>query len=291
MDVSETVKSNEELRREREKLKILVRKLEISEQRAEAMAQKYAEEKARAEYAATTKSAFLANMSHELRTPLNAVNGFSEILASELYGPLGDARYKGYAKDILMSGQHLLDMINDILDMAKIEAGKMSINPQPIDPVDPVDAAIRMVRRKAEEKAIQLTLQAEPDLPDIDADHRAVRQMVLNLVSNAIKFTGENGRIAVAVRRKGDSIRISVSDNGVGISEEDLPRLARPFEQIKDASDVHQEGTGLGLALTKSFAEMHGGRLAMASQKGKGTTAAIYLPIGQCDAVPKLDVA
>ena len=218
-------------------------------------------------------------MSHELRTPLNAINGFSEILTSELYGPLGDSRYKGYANDILMSGQHLLDMINDILDMAKIEAGKMGIQRQYIDPVDPVDAAVRMIRRKAEDAGIQLILDTEDDLPEINADHRAIRQMVLNLVSNAVKFTDKGGRIAVTIRRRDNVMRFAVTDTGIGIPEEDLPRLAKPFEQVNDNSNRNHEGTGLGLALTKSFAEMHGGKMTIASKVGRGTTVAFYLPV------------
>ena len=218
-------------------------------------------------------------MSHELRTPLNAINGFSEILAHELYGPLGDTRYKGYAHDILTSGQHLLDMINDILDMAKIEAGKMTINPQPIDPVDPVDAAVRMIRRKAEDKGIEIVLDAQPGLPDLDADHRAIRQMVLNLLSNAIKFTDAGGKITATVEQRGTDIYIGVTDTGIGIPIEDLPRLAKPFEQVSGSRDRNYEGTGLGLALTKSFAEMHGGQLTLSSIEGEGTTVAILLPI------------
>lgn len=279
IDVTENVRNEEELKRQKARMRKAVLELERSEGRASELSRKYSEEKAKAEHAAHTKSAFLANMSHELRTPLNAINGFSEILANELYGPLGDQRYKGYAQDILTSGQHLLDMINDILDMAKIEAGKMTIDPQPIDPVDPVDAALRMIRRKAEDKEIELVLDAQPNLPEIDADHRAIRQMVLNLVSNAIKFTDAGGRITVAVEQRGPDIQIAVTDTGIGIPADDLPRLAQPFQQVSGTRDRNYEGTGLGLALTKSFAEMHGGQLSMSSIEGEGTTVSITLPI------------
>lgn len=279
IDVTDTTLSTNQLSRQKQKLKRLVAELERSEGHAAELARKYAEEKERAERAAHSKSAFLANMSHELRTPLNAINGFSEILIGELYGPLGDARYKGYASDILMSGQHLLDMINDILDMAKIEAGKMSIQLQEIDPVDPVDAAVRMIRRKAEDAGIRLILDTPDDLPEIAADHRAIRQMVLNLLSNAIKFTDEGGRIAVSLRQHKNYIRFAVTDTGIGIPEADLPRLATPFEQVSSSSDRNYDGTGLGLALTKSFAEMHGGKLTIASEEGRGTSVAFYLPI------------
>lgn len=279
IDVTENVHNEEALKRQKQSMRKAVLDLERSEGRAGELARRYSEEKAKAEHAAHTKSAFLANMSHELRTPLNAINGFSEILAHELYGPLGDQRYKGYAHDILTSGQHLLDMINDILDMAKIEAGKMTINPQPIDPVDPVDAAVRMIRRKAEDKGIQIVLDAQPGLPDLDADHRAIRQMVLNLLSNAIKFTDSGGTITVTVEQRGADIQIGVTDTGIGIPIEDLPRLAKPFEQVSGTRDRNYEGTGLGLALTKSFAEMHGGHMSLSSIEGEGTTVSILLPI------------
>jgi two-component system cell cycle sensor histidine kinase PleC len=285
IDVSENVRNEEELKKQKEKLRRVALDLERSEGRSSELSRKYSEEKEKAERAALAKSAFLANMSHELRTPLNAVIGFSEIMTNELAGPLGDPSYKEYAKDILMSGQHLLDMINDILDMAKIEAGKMTISPQPIDPVDPVDAAMRMIRRKAEEKAIDLVLEAEDNLPDIDADHRAIRQMMLNLLSNAIKFTDPAGRITVRVEQRGTDIYFGVTDTGIGIPPEDLPRLAQPFEQVAESKDRNHQGTGLGLALTKSFAEMHGGRMLLSSIYGEGTTVAFVLPIGGPSAI------
>jgi len=280
IDVTENVRNEEELKKQKEKLRRVALDLERSEGRSSELSRKYSEEKEKAERAAHAKSAFLANMSHELRTPLNAVIGFSEIMTNELAGPLGDPSYKEYAKDILMSGQHLLDMINDILDMAKIEAGKMTISPQPIDPIDPVDAAMRMIRRKAEEKAINLVLEAEDNLPDIDADHRAIRQMMLNLLSNAIKFTDSGGTITVRVEQRGTDIYFGVTDTGIGIPAEALPRLAQPFEQVAESKDRNHQGTGLGLALTKSFAEMHGGRMLLSSIYGEGTTVAFVLPIG-----------
>ncbi len=279
VDITETMLSQEQLTRQKSKLKKLVAQLERSEGRAGELARKYGEEKAKAEHAANAKGAFLANMSHELRTPLNAINGFSEILVNELYGPHTDQRYKGYAQDILTSGQHLLDMINDILDMAKIEAGKMTISPQKIDPVDPVDAAVRMIKRRAEDKGIEMKLEHDPNIPDIEADPRAIRQMVLNLVSNAIKFTDAGGTITVHMQMRRDELRVAVIDTGVGIPAEDLPRLARPFEQVSDTKDRNTNGTGLGLALTKSFAEMHGGRMMITSELGKGTTVSFFLPL------------
>ncbi|MEQ9314265.1 MAG: PAS domain-containing sensor histidine kinase [Henriciella sp.] len=291
LDVTEDVNSEDELNRQKKRLKNLVQELERSEGHNAELARKYNEEKAKAERSADSKSAFLANMSHELRTPLNAINGFSEILVNEMYGPLGHKRYGEYARDILTSGQHLLDLINDILDIAKIEAGKMTIDPKPIDLVDPVDAAVRMIRRKAEDKEIALSLQAENGLPEVDADHRAVRQMVLNLLSNAIKFTDSGGRIIVAVQRRDDFVRVAVRDTGVGIPKEHLPRLAQPFEQVQETRERNYEGTGLGLALTKSFAEMHGGRFSIASEVGKGTMVSFFLPINASTAHASRDVA
>ena len=279
LDVSADVQNELELTNQQKKLRRLISELERSEGHAEQLAHKLNDEKLKAEKSANSKSAFLANMSHELRTPLNAINGFSEILTTEMYGPLGDQRYVEYAGDILASGQHLLDMINDILDMAKVEAGKMTVDLHLIDLVDPVDAAIRMIRRKAEDKGIRLTFAPNDDLPHVDADHRAIRQMILNLVSNAIKFTDEGGEIRISIDRKGDMLRVAVRDNGVGIPADALPRLGQPFEQVSDTRDRNYDGTGLGLALTKSFAEMHGGRLTIASQVGKGTQVSFYLPI------------
>ena len=279
LDVSSDVRNEVELTKQQGRLRKLVAELERSETRTAELTRHLKLEKQRAERSANSKNAFLANMSHELRTPLNAINGFSEILVGELYGPLGDDRYKEYAQDILDSGKHLLDMITDLLDMAKIDAGKMTVALHPIDIVDPVDAAIRMIRRKAEEKNISLKLAANSNLPLVEADHRAIRQMILNLVSNAIKFTDEGGEVRVTVDQKDKELRVAVRDNGIGIPPDALPRLGEPFEQVSDTRDRNYDGTGLGLALTKSFAEMHGGRLTIASEQGRGTQVSFYLPV------------
>ncbi|MEM6557509.1 MAG: PAS domain-containing sensor histidine kinase, partial [Pseudomonadota bacterium] len=279
LDVSSDVRNEVELTKQQGRLRKLVAELERSETRTAELTRHLKLEKQRAERSANSKNAFLANMSHELRTPLNAINGFSEILVGELYGPLGDDRYKEYAQDILDSGKHLLDMITDLLDMAKIDAGKMTVDLHPIDIVDPVDAAIRMIRRKAEEKNISLKLAANSNLPLVEADHRAIRQMILNLVSNAIKFTDEGGEVRVTVDQKDKELRVAVRDNGIGIPPDALPRLGEPFEQVSDTRDRNYDGTGLGLALTKSFAEMHGGRLTIASEQGRGTQVSFYLPV------------
>ena len=282
-DISALKKQQDDYLRNEKALKRLVSELERSEGRAREFTRKYAEEKTKAEHASQAKGSFLANMSHELRTPLNAINGFSEMLVKEVFGPLGDKRYQSYAQDILISGQHLLDMINDILDMAKIESGKMTINTKPIDPVEPVDAAVRMIRRKADEKNITLTFNYDEDVQEIEADHRAVRQMVLNLVSNAIKFTKDNGSVTVSLKNQNNFVALSVQDTGVGISKDDLPKLANPFEQAQSNQDMNQNGTGLGLALTRSLAEMHGGRFVIDSELGVGTTVTLLLPFQQPD--------
>jgi two-component system cell cycle sensor histidine kinase PleC len=290
VDVSAHIETHASLARQSEDLKKTVAQLQHAETRAGELSRKHIEEKQRAEQASKAKSAFLANVSHELRTPLNAINGFSQMLVREIYGPLGDSRYHDYAGDILASGKHLLDMINDILDMAKIEAGKMTISTRPISPVDPVDAAIRIIRHRAEDKGLRLTLEvpSEP-LPLIEADHRAVRQMVLNLVSNAVKFTPEGGRVTVNLSVREGFVRIAVRDSGIGIRKDDIPRLARPFEQVHTTTDRTYEGTGLGLALTKSFAEMHGGKLAIASEFGKGTLVAVYIPVAEPERVASIE--
>lgn len=291
LDVSADVQNEVQMQQQQKRLRKLISELERSEGHADQLAVKLGEEKAKAERSANSKSAFLANMSHELRTPLNAINGFSEILSEEMFGPLGHEKYKEYASDILASGQHLLDMINDILDMAKIEAGKMTVELQTIDLLDPVDAAVRIIRRKAEEKGIALNLVANEGLPHVEADHRAIRQMILNLVSNAIKFTGEGGAIRVSIDQKDDELRVAVRDNGVGIPADALPRLAQPFEQVSDTKKMNTDGTGLGLALTKSFAEMHGGRLTIASEQGKGTQVSFFLPIPKASRITRTNAA
>ena len=279
------LKTQEEARRiKEEELRRAVINLEQSQEQLSELARKYEAEKIRAEGASQAKSEFLANMSHELRTPLNAINGFSEIMSGEMYGPLGDARYRDYARDILSSGQHLLALINDILDMSKIEAGKMTLRFEPLCVEEIAEDALRLVRNRAEAAGLNLILDFV-DLPDVEADHRAVKQVLLNLLSNAIKFTPRGGRVTVRGEKRddplGERVRISVQDTGIGISPQDLERLARPFEQVESQHSKTTQGTGLGLALTKSLVEMHGGLLDLKSAPGQGTVASFALPVRQ----------
>jgi two-component system cell cycle sensor histidine kinase PleC len=201
-----------------------------------------------------------------------------------MYGPLGDGRYRDYARDILNSGQHLLALINDILDMSKIEAGKMTLRFEPCSLEEIAADALRLVRNRAEAAGLSLVLDFI-ELPEVEADYRAVKQVLLNLLSNAIKFTPRGGRVTVRADRRddglGERVRVSVIDTGIGIAAHDLERLARPFEQVETQHAKSTQGTGLGLALTKAFVEMHGGLLDLKSAPGQGTTASFSLPVRQ----------
>jgi two-component system cell cycle sensor histidine kinase PleC len=279
------LKAQEEARRvNEEELRRVVVNLESSQEQLSELARKYEAEKVRAEGANRAKSEFLANMSHELRTPLNAINGFSEIMVTEMYGPLGDGRYRDYARDILSSGQHLLALINDILDMSKIEAGKMNLRFEPLSLEEVAEDALRLVRNRAEAAGLALRLDFS-DLPEVEADYRAIKQVLLNLLSNAVKFTPRGGRITVRAERRddplGERVRMTVQDTGIGIPPDDLIRLGRPFEQIESQHAKTQQGSGLGLALTKALVEMHGGLLDLRSAPGQGTSASFSLLVRQ----------
>ena len=279
------LKQQEETRRlNEEQLQRAVVNLERAREEAAELAQKYAAEKVRAEAANRAKSEFLANMSHELRTPLNAINGFSEMMVAEMFGPLGDKRYASYVQDILSSGQHLLALINDVLDMSKIEAGKMNLRFEPVRLDELAEDAVRLIKNRAETAGLGVVIET-PNLPDVEGDYRALKQVLLNLLSNAVKFTPRGGRITLKAESRhdsmGDRVKISVRDTGIGIAPHDLARLARPFEQIESQQSKTQQGTGLGLALSKSLIEMHGGMLEIESQPGIGTTVSFLLPIRQ----------
>lgn len=247
----------------------------------------------RAETASRTKSRFLANMSHELRTPLNAIIGFSEILRMQMFGGLGHPRYMEYAQLINESGALLLDLISDILDMSKIEAGKYELHPETLDAPGLIDSCIRLVRGRAEENGIHLAKKVEcgPDGAELVADERALKQILLNLLSNSAKFTPAGGRITIGVVDCGDTLRFTVSDTGRGIPQDQIARLGQPFEQIATDAALSKEGTGLGLALVRSLAELHGGNMVIESEPGIGTTVTVTLPRVPYCALPDIPVS
>jgi cell cycle sensor histidine kinase DivJ len=227
------------------------------------------------------KSRFLANMSHELRTPLNAVIGFSDVMRQGLFGQL-QPRYAEYADMIHDAGRHLLELINDVLDLSKIEAARYELNREPIDARDPVSAALRLTRLQADESRVSLRgLLPEAPLPAM-ADPRAIKQIVLNLVSNALKFTPAGGSVTVSANGYGEDLEIVVSDTGVGIAEADLARIGRPYEQAGDAAQKVR-GTGLGLSLVQAFAELHGGAMSIESRLGEGTSVTVRMPVLQTE--------
>jgi two-component system, cell cycle sensor histidine kinase PleC len=283
-DITALKTQEEALKRNEQELRQAVMNLERSQEQLSELARKYEAEKVRAEAANRAKSEFLANMSHELRTPLNAINGFSEIMVGEMYGPLGDRRYRDYVRDILNSGQHLLALINDILDMSKIEAGKMTLRFDPLRLEEVAEDALRLVRNRADTAGLALSIDF-PALPELEADYRAVKQVLLNLLSNAVKFTPRGGRITIKADLRddplGQRVRVTVQDTGIGISATDLERLARPFEQIENQQAKTQQGTGLGLALSKALVDMHGGLLDLTSAPGQGTAVSFSLPVRQ----------
>ena len=278
-DITVVRRQEAERRRAADELRAMVEELEASQDKLSLLARKYEVAMTRAEDANRAKSEFLANMSHELRTPLNAINGFSEIMAGEMFGPLGDPRYRGYAADIHASGQHLLSLINDILDMAKIEAGKLTLHYEAVALDVLCGEAVRLMRGKALESQLRLALSC-PDGLRVEADQRGLKQVLLNLISNAVKFTPEGGAVRVSVvPRDDETVRIAVADTGIGISADDLARLAQPFEQVEGQHSKSTQGTGLGLALTKSLIELHRGRMTIDSEPGRGTTVWFDLPV------------
>jgi signal transduction histidine kinase len=223
------------------------------------------------------KSEFLANMSHELRTPLNAVIGFSEALLERMFGELNDKQAE-YLQDILSSGRHLLSLINDILDLAKIEAGRMELELGAFDLSLALDNALTLVRERATRHGIGLVLAVDGPLGTLVADERKVKQILLNLLSNALKFTPEGGKVAVRAMRAAGSVEISVSDTGIGIARDDQEAIFEEFRQVGTDYARKREGTGLGLALSKRFAELHGGKLWVTSELGRGSTFTLSIP-------------
>jgi signal transduction histidine kinase len=229
------------------------------------------------EVASQHKSEFLANMSHELRTPLNAIIGFSEVLAEKMFGEV-NAKQAEYLQDILESGRHLLSLINDILDLSKIEAGHMELEPADFDLPSAIDNALILVRERASRRGITLGSTIDERLAMIRGDERKVKQVLLNLLSNALKFTPEGGRIDVGGRLDGEVAEVSVTDTGIGIAPADQEAVFEEFRQV-GAAERKAEGTGLGLALSRKFVELHGGRIWVQSEVGRGSTFTFTLPV------------
>jgi two-component system, cell cycle sensor histidine kinase PleC len=238
----------------------------------------------RAELASHTKSRFLANMSHELRTPLNAIMGFSDIIAREMFGPLGSERYCEYARMINESGSLLLDLINDLLDMSKIEAGKFELHIEEFGVGEIVEATARLLSLRADNRRVTISTAVSPSDLQVAADPRAFKQILLNLISNAVKFTDPGGAVAVSATVEDGLLRLAVRDTGIGIPADILPRLARPFEQVTNDPARAHGGSGLGLALVKSLTQLHGGEFSIESQERRGTTVTVTLPLRPADA-------
>jgi len=238
-----------------------------------------AEKSRQLEAASRHKSEFLANMSHELRTPLNAIIGFSEVLLERMFGEV-NAKQIEYLEDILSSGQHLLSLINEILDLSKVEAGRMELELTTFELPQTLENALTLVRERATRRGITLDLAVDDRLGPFVGDERKIRQVLLNLLSNAVKFTPEGGRVKVAAAPGDGAVRIAVSDSGIGIAPEDQGAIFEEFRQVGTGSAQKQEGTGLGLTLAKKFVELHGGTIWVESELGKGSTFTFTLPLG-----------
>ena len=231
-----------------------------------------------AEQANRSKTLFLANMSHELRTPLNSIIGFSEVLKDQVFGKMENPRYLSYAADINGAGKHLLNLINDILDVSKIEADELEIADELLDPVKLANDCISLVRNHADAETVILGLEHDRDLPWLVGDEVRIKQVLINLLTNAIKFTLAGGRVTLHILVNDSSIRFAVEDTGIGIAADDMPRVLAPFQQVRSDHAVAGEGTGLGVHLSKRIMELHGGSLSITSELGKGTTVYVEFP-------------
>lgn len=244
--------------------------------------------------ASRSKSEFLAAISHEIRTPLNAIIGFSDVMKQRLFGPL-PSRYAEYGELIHESGVHLLDLIGDVLDMSKIEADRYELDISEFDIVDIVKTSLKMMRMRAEDKSVMLSTDTRQNPVMVKADRKAVRQILLNLISNAIKFTPEGGAVAVVIREEGASVQLAVGDSGVGMSAEEVQSIGQAFNQTRSGRETDERGSGLGLSLVQSLASLHGGQMDVDSQPGEGTTVMVTLPVliepkGQVEELPTLPV-
>ena len=253
-----------------------IRRLRRSQESLRRLGARLEQEKLRAEQASRVKSAFLANMSHELRTPLNAIIGFAEMIVFQVFGPMQPQRYAEYVADIRRSGQHLLSLVNDLLDLAKVESGGMQLEWAELDPRSEAETAVRALATEAATAGVRVSIDST--LIPLRADRRALRQMLLNLLSNAIKFTPAGGTIRVGFEQGPQSVAISVSDEGIGAPAEELAKLLEPFAQGAAKPLLGQKGTGLGLSITRNLMELHGGRIELSSAPGAGLTATLIFP-------------
>ena len=256
--------------------RVVVSFADITDRRNNEVALRRAKEQAEA--ANRTKSAFLANMSHELRTPLNAIIGFAEIMRDELLGPIGAPHYREYAADIFQSGTHLLDLINDILDLSKVEAGRLELHEENCNVPEILAASLRLMNERAHASEIRIEQHFPANLPLLRADARSLKQIVLNLVSNAIKFTPADGRILISATAGEDCFRLSVKDTGIGMTPDGVKKALEAFGQVDSSLSRKYQGTGLGLPLTRALVELHGGRLEIESALGAGTCVTAVFP-------------
>ncbi|WP_416899752.1 MAG: MHYT domain-containing protein [Minwuia sp.] len=265
-------------RRENEKLQEYVHQLEATQAELEGKTVALAEALATVERHSQAKSEFVAMMSHELRTPLNAIIGFSELIQMEPNGPIGHPSYRAYLDDIMFSGRHLLDLINGILDFSKIESGDMSLREEVVDLKELVEDCVRIMQPKAAEGEIRIQCVPPAGLPEVRADSRQLRQLLLNLISNAVKFSEAGGVVIVSAAPDEGGLRLSVADTGIGIAPEDIAKAREPFGQVDSRLSRKHEGTGLGLPISIRIAELHGGSLDLQSRPGEGTRVDVSLP-------------
>src|SRR5450755_2855063 len=289
-DITALKTHEEKLVDSEKRLMATVADVRASQQRLGELAEQYAAEKTRAEEVNQAKSKFLANMSHELRTPLNAIIGFSEIMESGMFGTLGSEKYQEYCHDILTSGHYLLEVINDILDMSKIEAGRMKLDMESLDLSKTLAESLRVVSGRADDKNLVLDADIEGPI-SVVADRRAIKQIIVNLLSNAVKFTPEGGKVIVRSRVLSDSILLMIADTGIGIAPHSLARLGRPFEQVESQLTKTYHGSGLGLAIARSLTNLHGGSMRLRSKLGAGTVVCVSLPRDAGKARTKMSVA